>query len=78
MPCPNGVEIQRIFQLYNDAVMYDDMAGGKYVYVAPFGPKEEERGDKCIECEECLEKCPQQINIPEWLKKAHEALMPEG
>jgi len=23
---------------------------------------------------ECVEKCPQQIAIPDWLKKAHEKL----
>jgi predicted aldo/keto reductase-like oxidoreductase len=33
--------------------------------------KEEERGDKCIQCEICLEKCPQKLQIPELLEKAH-------
>jgi predicted aldo/keto reductase-like oxidoreductase len=33
---------------------------------------EDERGDMCTECGECLEKCPQQIEIPDWLAKAHE------
>jgi len=40
--------------------------------------KEEERADNCIECGECLEQCPQQIEIPDWLKKAHEVLHQEG
>jgi predicted aldo/keto reductase-like oxidoreductase len=34
----------------------------------------EERADQCTECGECLEKCPQMIEIPDWLAKAHEAL----
>jgi predicted aldo/keto reductase-like oxidoreductase len=76
MPCPNGVEIPRIFQIYNDAVMYDDIQFGRLIYGSPFGPKENERADNCIECGECLEKCPQNIPISEWLKKVHEALMP--
>ena len=32
--------------------------------------KEEERANLCIACGECLEKCPQQIEIPDWLTKA--------
>jgi predicted aldo/keto reductase-like oxidoreductase len=75
MPCPNGVEIPRIFQIYNDAVMYNDMPMGRFRYQMA-DVKEEQRGDKCIECGECLESCPQSIDIPGWFKKAHEELMP--
>ncbi|MDD2778076.1 MAG: 4Fe-4S dicluster domain-containing protein, partial [Methanocellales archaeon] len=25
----------------------------------------------CVQCGKCLEKCPQEINIPEELKKVH-------
>ena len=77
MPCPNNVEIPRIFQLYNDAVMYDDMRTGQFMYNGPFGFTPDQRADSCIECGECLEKCPQNIEIPDWLKKAHEALYQE-
>jgi uncharacterized protein len=73
-PCPNKVEIPRIFQLYNDATMYDDFRGGKFMYNGPFGIAQDQRADQCVECGECLEKCPQKIEIPDWLKKAHEAL----
>jgi len=38
---------------------------------------EDERADLCIECGECLEKCPQMIEIPEWLAKAHDVLCQE-
>ena len=74
VPCPNKVEIPRVFQIYNDAVMYDDMRGGKFMYNGPFGIPQDQRADQCTECEECLAKCPQKIEIPDWLKKAHEAL----
>ncbi len=73
-PCPNRVEIPRVFQIYNDAVMYDDMQSGKFMYNGPFGIPQDQRADKCLECGECLAKCPQKIDIPEWLKKAHAAL----
>ncbi|MBN1176700.1 MAG: aldo/keto reductase [Dehalococcoidales bacterium] len=73
MPCPNNLDIPRIFQLYNDAVMYDDVKTGQFMYNSPFFP-EEQRADSCVECGECVEKCPQGIDIPDWLKKAHQAL----
>jgi len=77
MPCPNNVEIPRIFQLYNDAVMYEDIRTGQFMYNGPFAFQPDQRVDNCTECGECLEKCPQNIEIPDWLKKAHEALYQE-
>jgi len=76
-PCPNKVEIPRVFQIYNDAIMYGDIPSGKFAYNGPFAIAQDQRADKCLECGECLEKCPQKIEIPEWLKKAHEALYAE-
>jgi predicted aldo/keto reductase-like oxidoreductase len=37
--------------------------------------REEERGDKCTKCNQCLEACPRKLNIPEELGKAHAFLM---
>ena len=76
MPCPNGVEIPLIFELYNDAITYDDARTARFRYRGPTGLKEEQRADQCLDCGECLEACPQQIPIPEWLQKAHELLGP--
>lgn len=73
-PCPNGVLIPDIFRLYNEAVMYSDMAVGKMRYASPFGIKPEHRADQCIECGTCEQQCPQKITIIDWLKKVHEAL----
>ena len=39
--------------------------GGKLAYIDP---------EKCTECGECEEKCPQNIAIRERLKEAHRAL----
>jgi len=77
-PCPNNVAIPKIFALYNEMHITDDPRAGFFGYVGPNALPEEQRADKCIECGECLELCPQQLNIPEWLKKAHEALTPSG
>lgn len=74
MPCPHGVDIPAVFQIYDDSVMYNDERIGKFRYNGPFGIDQDKRADKCVECGECLEKCPQKIQIPDWLKTAHEAM----
>jgi len=77
VPCPNGVEISRIFQVYNEAKMYDDIKGGKARYKGPRGFTEEQTADNCFECNECMEACPQTIIIPDWLKTVHAELSAE-
>jgi hypothetical protein len=71
LPCPNGVEIPRIFEIYNEAMMYKDIAGSRMFYS---WLKEESRADQCLQCGECEAQCPQNITIIEWLEKAHELL----
>ena len=75
MPCENGVEIPRIFQIYNDGVMYDDMKTARFFYrMALSGLREDQRADQCPDCGKCEEKCPQKIEIGEWLKKVYSEL----
>lgn len=73
-PCPNGIAITRIFELYNDALMYNDLRAPRFIYQSIAGLKAKERGDQCIECGQCESLCPQKIIIKDWLKKAHELL----
>jgi len=75
LPCPNGVNIPEVFELYNDAIMYGNADRSRMAYNNFLS--EGERANLCIECGECLEKCPQQIEIPDWLKKAHQMLCQE-
>ena len=77
MPCINNVEISRIFELYNDGVMYDDQKTARMFYNGPFGVKPEQKADRCMECDMCAERCPQNIDIAERLKEAHRYLSPE-
>ena len=76
MPCSSGVEIPRIFELYSDAIMYDDPVTTRFLYRGPTVLKPEQRADQCIECGECMKACPQNIAIPEQLQKAHALLGP--
>ena len=50
-------------------MIYGDTGRPRREYAARF--KEEQRADKCIKCEICLEKCPQKLPIPDLLEKAH-------
>jgi hypothetical protein len=74
LPCPSGVNIPQVFEIYNDAMIYRDEQQAQMSYS---WLDEDERADMCTECGECLEKCPQQIDIPDWLAKAHGLLCPE-
>jgi len=68
-PCPNDVAIPRIFELYNQAVMFNARDPMRFAYT--HWVREEERADNCIECGECETKCPQEIDIIDWLKQVH-------
>ena len=74
-PCPNGVNIPRIFGLYNDGFMHEDQQTSQALY-GRFLP-ENERASACVQCKACEEKCPQKIPISEWMPKAH-AVLAEG
>jgi hypothetical protein len=67
MPCPNGVDIPRILELYNDALVYEAPKKERFLYrMLP----EKARADNCVRCGECEEVCPQHIQIADWLEKA--------
>jgi len=65
MPCPNGVNIPKNFEIYNNYIMYGDLneSVSKYQYL-----KEEERASNCRECGTCETLCPQNLEIIKLLK----------
>ena len=66
MPCPVGVEIPRIFGLYNQY----KISGNKRQFLGHYKVIDEEsRADCCVSCGRCLKLCPQKINIPEMMKQ---------
>jgi hypothetical protein len=68
MPCSSGVRIPIIFEIYNDAMIYEDPQKARWIYRQL---KEEQRADQCNKCGECADVCPQEIDIPGWLEKVH-------
>jgi predicted aldo/keto reductase-like oxidoreductase len=69
MPCPLGIDAPRIFELYNDAVMYGDAGIPRSIY-----RDEGHCAEVCNECGLCIKACGFQFPIPEWLEKARRLL----
>jgi len=70
MPCPEGIDVPRIFELYNDAVMYGDIETARFLY-----RNERHNIASCTECGSCVKACGLKIPILDWLKKAHKLLV---
>jgi predicted aldo/keto reductase-like oxidoreductase len=69
MPCPRGIDIPRIFEIYNDAVMYDDIGTAVSVY-----NNEKHRIDNCNGCGACADACGKKIAVPDRLKNIKDIL----
>jgi len=77
MPCPHGVDIPRNFKLMNDCRVYgfEEAAVKGYARLGDGDSGEEKlRASACVECGECRDKCPQEIDIPRQLEEVHKVL----
>lgn len=72
LPCPNGVNIPRNFEAYNQVAMYSALDDSRRTY--QYWIPDDQKAAACIQCEECLSKCPQQIPISSWLPVVGEVL----
>ena len=66
MPCPQGVNIPRLFSVYNHYCLLK--------YRIPFDNGYSTIGDKqnascCNSCGQCLKKCPQNLEIPGYMRE---------
>jgi predicted aldo/keto reductase-like oxidoreductase len=71
MPCPQGVDIPRNFQLYNDAILFGGnqaiLNRNLYGLIA-----ETASANGCIGCKQCEERCPQHIDISTEMEKVRD------
>ncbi len=72
MPCPNGVNIRRVFEIMNWKRVYgiDEVAQKYYAGLV----RRNHDASQCIECGQCEPKCPQKIEIIRQLKESDAAL----
>ena len=64
--CPLGINIPRIFSMYNDYIK----TGNKNMFKADYERLEKgHRAENCIKCSYCNQHCKKKINIPAQLAK---------
>ena len=69
MPCPAGVNIPGCFDWYNSRHAFKDKTA-KLMYLFQNGGVVTEKptlASMCVQCEKCLDKCPQDLPIPDLL-----------
>ena len=72
LPCPSGVDIPKVLDIYNEAEIY---AGGPAAARFAYGWLDEsERAEACTQCRACEDLCPQKIAIVDWLEKVQQYL----
>ena len=86
MPCPYDVDIPGNFAYYNEAVNTKllplpdktaaDYASRRKTFVTGYKKAIDEKAwaSQCMDCEECLKKCPQQIRIPNQMARIVELI----
>lgn len=72
MPCPAGVDIPEVFKIYNTLQQRKRSSPTKLIYTK-FLP-EEKHAKNCVRCGQCMEHCPQHIQIPDRLEEAENAI----
>ena len=72
MPCPFGVDIPEVFKAYNNFKLFQNTEMTRTAYFERLKP--EFRADHCKKCGKCMKACPQHIQIPDMLAKAHQEM----
>lgn len=72
MDCSFGVDIPKVFEIYNNYKRTEN----KQLTIKNYELlKEENRADKCQKCKVCMTKCPQGIQIPDELEKINKEIL---
>lgn len=73
VPCPADVAIPAIFEVYNKMHMFGNTQEGRLSYALRMSGeltgKPSGFASQCVQCGECVEKCPQGIMIPDRLEE---------
>ena len=78
MDCPAGVNIPQVITVYN----YYKLKGARHLFDIYYAAHldDSEKAEKCTACGQCLERCPQSIDIPTRMEEiaAFAAEKPKG
>ena len=78
LPCPNEVPIPEILRLRNISIGYGQIeyAKERYNLIGRAGHWWEGKNSSfCLECNQCVPKCPSKLDIPNLLKETHNLLI---
>ena len=71
-PCPENVNISAAFEVLNKLHLFKNEEESKFLYAVRCGgiftASDPGFASRCVQCGQCLEKCPQGIDIPEALE----------
>lgn len=71
LPCPEGVMIPATFEVYNKMHLFGNKEEAKFIYAirmcGVISGAQPGFASECVQCGECLDKCPQSIPIPDIL-----------
>ncbi len=80
-PCPEGVNISAAFEVLNKLHLFKNEQEAKFMYAIRCGgiisSGEPGYASQCVQCGDCLDKCPQDIPIPDALEWVLEDLEDE-
>jgi uncharacterized protein len=72
LPCPEGVDIPACFEAYNKLHMFGNAEEAKFGYAIRLSGTLSDGStgfaSQCIQCGQCMEKCPQNLKIPDLLE----------
>jgi len=69
MPCPENVNIPLNLGMFNDGYAFGDLERRRSLYER-FG----RNAEKCTQCGECEDSCPQGIEVSRWMPRVHRVL----
>jgi len=82
IPCPENVMIPSCFEVYNKMHMFGEIDASMFSYAIRMSGDlttgEPGFASQCVACGECLEKCPQGIQIPDMLADVAEEMEGPG
>jgi hypothetical protein len=68
MPCPQGVDIPRMFSLYNEYAL----SHHENDFIESYEEESQFQSSRCIACGQCKRRCPQKIDISLWMNEITE------